>query len=124
MELNLQVVGLFFGAVVILFVGLKFLIPRIKFEFDALAAKRFLEKIEFLAKMIANDEDDKKIDKVSDVLIYTLDYLNQALVDNNPNLEDTIEYVLQLLDEAGSVVGDNEKVFVEEAINLILDFLK
>jgi len=124
MELNLQVVGLFFGAVVILFVGLKFLIPRIKFEFDAVVAKRFLERIEFLAKMIANDEDDKKIDKISDVLIYTLDYLNQALVNNNPNLEDTIEYVLQLLDEAGIVVGDGEKVFVEEAINLILDFLK
>ena len=57
MELNLQLVGLIIGAVAILFVGLKFLIPRIKFEFDAVVAKRFLERIEFLAKMIANDEE-------------------------------------------------------------------
>ena len=125
--MNYTMVGIIVAVVVLLVLGMRMGIPQLKRVLKGLKLLELAETTDAVittladfAKMIADDQGDDIIDKVESVLLDTLEYVTY---EEDVDYDETLEYVLKMMDVAGLELTDMEIKLINEALEIIFAFI-
>ena len=98
----------------------KYYLSCLKVEIDVRVLLRRLQK---LAKLVANDNQDILIDKAYDLLLHTFDYASDIVRIGRVELDELLDFSITLVEGVGFELTEKEEKALRKACTIMLEFI-